>query len=105
MKTFTNELQKSFLINISGKIFLPALFIFALLFTQGMKAQVSTYSFNQQVMTYTPITGGTLIGLGTNDDNSYGQYAIGFNFVFNGVTYSTWGLQNNGWMSFGSLPS
>ena len=80
------------------------------------QAQVSAYAFEQQVTTYTPITGGTVYGTTTSDDQRFldpavpaGSTAttgpglpIGFTFVYNGVAYDRIAINNNGWISFGT---
>ncbi len=67
---------------------------------------VSTaYTFSQATGTYTPITGGTVLGTGTSvDDNNYpGQY-IGFTFTYDGTPYTTLGVNSNGFIWFGTSP-
>lgn len=70
-------------------------------------AQVSgLYVFSQSNGTYTPITGGTVIGTSTDDDDVYGAMPIGFTFNFNGQPYTQFGTNANGWLSLGSsLPT
>ena len=67
------------------------------------KAQVaSTYSFSTNTGTYTPISGGTLVS-GYNDDNQfYSGISIGFPFIYNDTSYTTFGLNVNGWIAFGT---
>ena len=64
---------------------------------------VSTaYVFSQAVQTYTPITGGTVLGTGTGvDDNNYTGQAIGFTFNYDGVDYTTLGVNSNGFIFMG----
>ncbi len=79
----------------------------ALLFA-GVKgsAQVSAYSFTQLSGVYNaiPISGPTTtaIAVGNQDDNVYTGIPIGFNFNFNGSTYTSLALNVNGWISFGT---
>lgn len=87
-------------------------------------SQVSAYTFAQSAGTYTAITGGTNYNNFTNwnnasyigtlpnatagflDDNvSAALQPIGFNFVYNGVTYTQFGICTNGWISLGGLPT
>jgi hypothetical protein len=65
---------------------------------------VSTaYVFSQAVQTYTPITGGTVLGTGTGvDDNNYIGQDIGFTFNYDGVNYATLGVNSNGFVWFGT---
>ncbi len=87
----------------------------ALLLTQAATAQVSAYSFSQLSGTYTPITGGTVLGTTTSDDQRFVDPAvpaggtgttgvglpIGFNFTFNGQVFDRFGINNNGWIGLG----
>jgi len=85
-------------------------------------SQVSSYSFTQASGAYTAISGGTNYNNFTNwtntsyvgtlpnatsgflDDNvSAALQPIGFNFVYNGVTYTQFGICSNGWISLGGL--
>lgn len=67
-----------------------------------MNAQVSAYSFTQTSGTYTAITTGTSIATGTQDDSVISAKPIGFTFNYNGVNYTTFGVNINGWISLGS---
>src|SRR5688572_16659622 len=81
----------------------------------SVTAQVSNYTFSQSVGTFTPITGGTLLGTTTSDDQYFVTpatpaggatatgigFPIGFNFTYNGIVYDRVGIQNNGWISLG----
>jgi hypothetical protein len=79
--------------------------------------QVNAYTFVQSAGTYTPITGGTVYGNTTSDDQRFidpskplGQTTpltgiglpIGFNFIYNGTVYDVLAINNNGWISLGS---
>jgi hypothetical protein len=77
------------------------LLLFALFSCWQISAQVSSYAFSQTSGTYTPITGGTVLGVATNDDTSFAAIPIGFSFVYNGVSYTQIGVQTNGWITFG----
>ncbi len=83
-------------------------------------AQVAPYSFIQTSGAYTAITGGTVYGTTTTDDdvfidpsvpvgNPSGSQGvglpIGFNFTYNGTVYDVFGIDNNGWISFGQSSS
>lgn len=81
----------------------------------SMSAQVSAYNFSQLSGTYTPITGGTVIGTTASDDERFVDPAvpaggttltgvglpIGFNFTFNGATFDRFAINTNGWISLG----
>lgn len=87
-------------------------------------AQVSSYTFSQNVGTWQPLAGsGSLLGMPglpapfTFDDNSFvtqgeslplgsastgNGWAIGFTFHFNGLAFDRVGLSMEGWLAFGS---
>ncbi|MGL4596140.1 MAG: beta strand repeat-containing protein, partial [Bacteroidia bacterium] len=65
-------------------------------------AQVSSYSFAQSAGTYTPISGGTVLGVPSNDDTNFPDNPIGFSFCYNGVTYTRFGVNTNGWIVMGN---
>ncbi len=71
----------------------------------SVHAQVSAYVFSQSAGTYTPITGGTVLHTGATDDALSASTAIGFNFTYNGVVYTTIKVNSNGWASFGTTTS
>ncbi len=77
----------------------------------------TSYNFSQFIGTYTEITGGTVLGnassdnevfvsptnlLGTTADLSQGTgFPIGFNFTFNGDVFDRVAVCTNGWISLG----
>lgn len=91
---------------------LPVLFLSLVTVT---RAQVSLYTFSQANVVYTPISGGTVLGSTTSDDqrfvdpavplggtvNTGPGFPIGFNFVYNGIPFDRFGVGNNGWISLG----
>ena len=81
------------------------------------KAQISGSGFSSSIGSYDEIVGGTLLGDTASDDQRYTDpaalngsttvligpgFPIGFNFMFNGVTYDVFGVNTNGWISLGS---
>ncbi len=73
------------------------------------------YSFKDSTGTYTNLTGtgvkypalkalttGTTYGSAANDDGYANAIAIGFNFVYNGVTYTKLNVCSNGFLSLGT---
>jgi Secretion system C-terminal sorting domain len=94
---------------------LCAVFCFGALVQTGLLAQVATYVFSEAVGTYTPISGGTLLGSATSDDQRFVDpalplggttttgvgFPIGFNFTYDGVVFDRIAINNNGWISFG----
>lgn len=86
------------------------LFLMLLVFISH--AQVSNYSFSQSSGTYVTITGGSNYDNFTSwsntvflDDNSSAALeSIGFNFVYNGTTYTQFAVNTNGFITLGALP-
>lgn len=65
-------------------------------------AQVSTYTFGQSTGTYTPISGGTVLGVPTNDDTNFNGLPIGFTFWYNGQPYTQFSVNSNGFIAMGA---
>lgn len=84
-------------------------------FSSNIFSQVSNMQFSSSSGTYTEITGGTLLGNTTSDDQYFVDpavplggaltsgpgFPIGFDFVINGNTFDRFAINNNGWISFG----
>lgn len=82
----------------------------------SMSAQVAAYKFTGSSGTYTPITGGTVLGNSSTDDQRFVDpatplggtttagpgFPIGFNFTFGGTAYDKVGVNANGWITLGS---
>ena len=89
--------------------------LLTLLFAAISKAQVAVYTFSSSVGAYTPITGGTVLGTTTSDDQYFVDpgipaggftatgpgFPIGFNFTVGVNVFDRVGIQNNGWISLG----
>ena len=91
-----------------------SLFIFFLILTSFfVRSQVSSYTFGTSTGTYTPIVGGVNYDNFTSwsntnfldDNNSAALESIGFNFVYNGTTYTQFAVNTNGFITLGSLPT
>lgn len=86
---------------------------FILLTSFFVNSQVSSYTFGSSTGTYTPITGGANYDNFTSwsntnfldDNNSTALESIGFNFVYNGTTYTQFAVNTNGFITLGSLPT
>ncbi|MBM3411180.1 MAG: hypothetical protein FJY18_06080, partial [Bacteroidetes bacterium] len=94
------------------------LFLFLLLGSIGSAlAQVSSYGYINSNAPYVEITGGTLLGAASNDDQRFVDpavlagttssasgpgFPIGFDFVFNGYTFNRVAVNTNGWIFLGS---
>jgi subtilisin-like proprotein convertase family protein len=82
----------------------------------GIAQNVSSYTFSQTTSTYSEITGGTVYGTTTSDDQRFVNPSvpaggttttgvgipIGFDFFFNSQTFDRIGIDNNGWISLGT---
>jgi hypothetical protein len=76
-------------------------------------SQVNSYTFGSSSGTYTPITGGLNYDNFTSwsntnfldDNNSTALESIGFNFVYNGTTYTQFAVNTNGFITLGALPT
>lgn len=88
----------------------------ALAFCSGVSAQtVSLYAYSQSVGTYTPISGGSVLGTETNGAQKFVDpgvpaggttstgvgLPIGFDFTFRGVTFDRFAVSTDGWISLG----
>ena len=91
-----------------------SLFIFFVILTSFfVRSQVSSYTFGTSTGTYTPIVGGVNYNNFTSwsntnfldDNNSAVLESIGFNFVYNGTTYTQFAVNTNGFITLGSLPT
>lgn len=95
---------------------LITLIILIILIAGKSYSQFVSYGFAPSSGTYTEITGGTLLATDAADDqrwvdpaNPAGStsvlsgpgFPIGFSFVFNEITFDRFGINNNGWISFG----
>jgi Secretion system C-terminal sorting domain len=70
----------------------------------SITAQISNYTFTQSNIPYSEITGGTIVVTTADaaDDDIYLTNAIGFPFAFDGVAYTTFGINANGYIWFGA---
>ena len=89
------------------------LLFFILLTSFFVNSQVSSYTFGSSTGTYTTITGGANYDNFTSwsntnfldDNNSAALETIGFNFVYNGTTYTQFAINTNGFITLGALPT
>ena len=61
--------------------------------------QVSLYSFSESTDSYNPVNG--TIASATGDDGSQNGISIGFTFNYEGVDYSTFSINTNGFINLG----
>lgn len=70
------------------------------------KAQsAASYIFSQSNGSYSAVSGGTTIFSGSWDDNTSNSRSIGFTFRYCGTNYTTFNINANGWINFGSSTS
>lgn len=62
---------------------------------------VPMYTFNSSVDTYVPLTGGTA-STAIGDDGTQLNTPIGFNFIYSGQSFSTFGISTNGTIQLGT---
>ena len=67
---------------------------------QNSIAQVANYTFTSTAGTYSSITGTTLIAVAW-DDNYLAPVSLPFTFVYNQVSYTTVGVNTNGYITMG----
>jgi hypothetical protein len=77
-------------------------FLLFLLCTSIFYGQLSNYSFTQTLGTFTPITSTTSVLAAGTDYGSSPLTNIGFDFVFDGVTYTQFSASPNGFIKLGS---
>ncbi|MEI6766548.1 MAG: right-handed parallel beta-helix repeat-containing protein [Bacteroidota bacterium] len=78
------------------------LLIAAFMLSVSVNGQTAgSYSFSYSSGTYTPITGGTQLVASGQDELVSGLTAIGFNFVYCGVTYTNFKASSNGFVYLG----
>lgn len=76
------------------------LWVFILMFMNlGFAQQVSLYSFSESTDTYNPVNGTDVTA--TGDDGSQNGIPIGFTFNFDGVDYTTFSVNTNGFINLG----
>jgi len=87
------------------------LFLIYCLSLGNLFSQVSSYTFGSSTGTYTPIAGGTNADNFTTwtntvffDDGIYAPQPIGFNFTYEGIVFTTFGISQNGFIILGATP-
>ncbi|MEP6794494.1 MAG: hypothetical protein ABJB16_09235, partial [Saprospiraceae bacterium] len=89
----------------------------SIIFTANGNAQVATYSFTQSLQPFAQSTQGTKLGNASNAGHrsfldpsdltgstisTFGAgIPMGFNFIYQGVSYDRFGVLNNGWICLG----
>ncbi|RYE00449.1 MAG: T9SS type A sorting domain-containing protein [Sphingobacteriales bacterium] len=96
MKTIFTNLKNTGIIFMVFAVLLLAL-------SAQVKAQslpAGSYGFTAQSVTFTEITGGTVISAIHTDDALSATLPIGFSFNFSGTNYQNFVVSSNGWVSF-----
>jgi len=71
----------------------------------GIAGVATDYTWSQTSTTYTEITGGTVHGTASNDDQNFNAVNLGFTFTYDGVDYTQVSIQNNGFVAMGATVS
>jgi len=66
---------------------------------------VSNYVFTSSSGTYTAISGGTVLGSTSNDDDNFTALSIGFNLTYDATVYTQFSVNVNGFIALGSTIS
>ncbi len=75
--------------------------LLALILPVQASSQSSFYYFSYSSDTYTAISSPTELIPGGKDDTITASHSIGFTFVFNGISYTTYKVSSNGWINLG----
>lgn len=75
-------------------------FAFVIFFTNLSFGQAANYTFNYSNSVYTEISDGTLSTASGSDDGGE-NISLPFAFVYNGISYTTARISNNGWLEMG----
>ena len=78
------------------------LFLMLTCFSLSYAQLVPAYTFTQSTTSYTPITGGTILGIASNDDTSFNALNIGFTFNYNGADFTQVSVNSNGFLAMGA---
>jgi uncharacterized repeat protein (TIGR01451 family) len=70
----------------------------------GSDAVSGYYQFSSFAGAYTEIAGGVQVTTSC-DDTNYGTYPLDFSFTYDGAVYTSFGIQCNGFIAMGALPS
>jgi len=86
--------------------------VLSICLSENLSAQVAAYTFSNHPGTYTEIDGDTVVAVATStitnpmtlDDVTYASNRIPFSFRFNGVAYTNFAINTNGFITFGTTP-
>jgi len=94
------------------KLFSFLSIVLFLSFNLNLSPQVASYTFSSHQGIYTEIAGDTVVAFSTStitnpmnlDDVTYPSNRIPFSFRFNGVAYTNFAINTNGFITFGTTP-
>lgn len=78
-------------------------FLFFVLFTSAFHAQLSNYTFTQNLGTFTPITSSNVVLNAGVDSGASPLTNIGFDFLFDGTIYTQFSATSNGYIRLGAV--
>jgi len=101
---------------ITISIVAKSVFVLIMIFCSVANAQVATdFSFVSSSGTYTPFTGGTVLGTTSNDGQVFNNsttggsgpvsntgFGIGFSFIYNGNAFDKFAVSTDGWVQLGT---
>jgi hypothetical protein len=97
---FGKNLESQFFHNLNITL-KSIIWIFVFLNFNSLGGQVNAYAFTQSTETYTQVVGTN--STATDDDGIQGPISIGFNFVFDGTTFTQFSLNTNGLIKLGNV--
>ena len=88
-------------------VLLSALLIamFSVFCTNVSSQTISSYTFSSTAGTYTAAAGTTISTETWDDQSTTAVLPIGFSFNFGGTSFTTFGVNNNGWIRLGANPN
>ncbi len=72
-----------------------------LLATANGFCTMTNYAFQSSIGVFNQISGETILGTSANDEESFNEVPIGFNFTFNEQTFNCVSINSNGFIVFG----
>ncbi len=98
--------------NIMKKLILLISVVLLPYFSSNLSAQIADYTFSQRSESYSEIAGDTTVAFSTStltnpfdlDDVTYPSNRIPFPFRYNGVAYTNFAINTNGFITFGTTP-
>ena len=73
-------------------------------FCNNVSSQISGYTFSSSANTYTAVAGTTISTTTWDEESTTAVLPIEFSFDFGGTSFTTFGVNNNGWIRLGANP-